>query len=97
MKTPKYIDVRGLLCLQILHKLKKKKLCGDELAEYIGNKKYGKLTPGTIYPALKFLRENKLIIFRQDGRKKIYKLTKKGEREYKIARRMFKKMFKELL
>ena len=32
-------------------------------------KKYGKLTPGTIYPALKSLRENKLINFKQKGRK----------------------------
>ena len=77
--------------------LNKKKLCGDELADIIGNKRYGKLTPGTIYPALKYLRENKLIIYKQKGRKKVYSLTKKGLDEYKITKRIFKRMFKEII
>ena len=96
MKIPKYINIKGMLSLSILSLLNKKKLCGDELADIIGNKKYGKLTPGTIYPALKYLRENKLIIFKQKGRKKIYSLTKKGIEEYKIIKRIFKKMIKEI-
>jgi len=77
--------------------LNKKKLCGDELADIIGNKRYGKLTPGTIYPALKYLRENKLIVYKQKGRKKVYSLTKKGLDEYKITKRIFKRMFKEII
>ena len=97
MKIPKYIDIKGLLSFHILSLLSKKLLCGDELADIIGNKKYGKLTPGTIYPALKYLRENKLIKFKQKGRKKIYNLTKKGLIEYKIIKRIFKRMFKEIL
>lgn len=97
MKMPKYIDVKGLLRFHILSLLKKKKLCGDDLAEIIGKKKYGKLTPGTIYPALKYLRENKLIKYKQYGRKKNYTLTKKGLNEYKIIKRIFKKMFKEII
>jgi len=96
MKIPKYIDVKGLLSFHILSLLNKKQLCGDELADIIGNKKYGKLTPGTIYPALKSLRENKLINFKQKGRKKVYTLSKKGLDEYKIIKRIFKKMFKEI-
>ena len=97
MKIPKYIDVKGLLSFHILSLLKRKQLCGDELAEIIGKKKYGKLTPGTIYPALKYLRENKLIKFKQKGRKKNYILTKKGLTEYKIIKRIYKKMFKEII
>ena len=96
MKIPKYIDVKGLLSFHILDLLSKKQLCGDELADIIGNKKYGKLTPGTIYPALKSLREKKLIKFKQKGRKKIYSLTKKGLDEYKILKIIFKRMFKEI-
>ena len=96
MKIPKYIDVRGMLGFNILNLLNKKKLCGDELADIIGNKKYGKLTPGTIYPALKYLRENRLIIFKQKGRKKIYSLTKKGLEECKITKKIFKRMIKEI-
>lgn len=97
MKIPKYIDIKGMLSFHILSLLKKKKLCGDELAEIIGNKKYGKLTPGTIYPALKYLRENKLIKFKQKGRKKNYTLTKKGLNEYKIIKRIFRRMVKEII
>jgi len=97
MKIPKYIDVKGLLSFHILDLLSKKQLCGDELADIIGNKKYGKLTPGTIYPALKYLRENKLIKYKQNGRKKVYTLNKKGLEEYKIIKRILKRMFKEII
>ena len=97
MKMPKYIEIKGVLSFHILSLLKKKQLCGDELAEIIGKKKYGKLTPGTIYPALKYLRENKLIKFKQKGRKKNYSLTKKGLNEYKIIKRIFRRMVKEII
>jgi DNA-binding PadR family transcriptional regulator len=97
MKLPKYIEFKGFLTLHILHLIKKNKVCGDDIAEIIGSKKGNKLTPGTIYPALKYLRKNKLIIYKQLGRKKIYSLTKKGDCEYKIIKRMFRKMFKEMI
>jgi len=96
MKIPRYIDVKGFLSFNILNLLSREKLCGDNLAEVIGKRKYGKLTPGTIYPALKYLRQNKLIVFKQKGRKKIYSLTKKGIEEHKITKRIFKKMIKEI-
>ena len=96
MKLPKYIDLKGFLSFQVMYHINKKKLCGDDLASIIGNKKGVKLTPGTIYPALKFLRENKLITYKQYGRKKIYKLTKKGLRELKTTKRLFKKIIKDI-
>jgi len=46
--------------------------------EEVRIKKYGKLTPGTIYPALKYLRENKLIKYKQNGRKKVLRFCKKN-------------------
>ncbi|MBU1204072.1 MAG: PadR family transcriptional regulator [Nanoarchaeota archaeon] len=95
-KYPKYLNLRGFLCFQILHKLSKKALCGDVLAMEIGGKKFGKLTPGTIYPALKVLRDRRLVQFKTEGRKKIYHLTKRGLGEYKISKRLFKRIFKEL-
>jgi len=94
MKNLRFISLKGLLSFQIMHELGKKRLCGDELAEKIGKKKTGKLTPGTIYPALKRLKENKLVKMKQDGRKKIYYLTKKGVNEYKLAKRMLKRLMK---
>ena len=94
MESPKIISVKGMLSFHIMHELKKKGLCGDELAVKIGKKKTGKLTPGTIYPALKKLRDKGLIKLKQIGRKKIYSLTKKGDKEYRLARRILKKLMK---
>jgi len=95
MKNPKYIDVKGLLTLRITSLLKKEHLCGDDLADLL--KKNKKLNPGTIYPALKYLKENKLVKIKQQGRKKFYYLTRKGINENKIASRLIKKMFKKII
>jgi len=93
VKYPKFIDFRGFLSFLIINELNKKNLCGDELAVIIGNRKYGKLTPGTIYPTLKRLRESRLISMKQTGRKKNYFLTKKGKKELRIAYRVFGNIF----
>ncbi len=96
-KSGQIINLKGFLSFQILHELKRKRLCGDELAEIIGKKKSSKLTPGTIYPALKNLRRTKLVTFKQEGRKKFYRLTPSGNTEYLRTKRLFKKAFKDIL
>ncbi len=97
MKTPKYINLKGFLLFQILYELhRNKRLCGDELAEIIGKKKGEKLTPGTIYPALKYLRRKKLVSYKKEGRKKYYRLTEEGKKEYLLCKRIFVKVFKGL-
>lgn len=96
MKSPKYLDMKGFLSFLILHEISKRKLCGDDLAEIIGERKGSKLTPGTIYPALKNLRKNNLIRLKQKGRKKYYSLTKKGENELKTTYRSFSRIFSGL-
>ncbi|HLC22621.1 MAG TPA: PadR family transcriptional regulator [Candidatus Nanoarchaeia archaeon] len=97
MKSSGLISLKGLLAFQILHLLHKKECCGDDLANLIGNKKGSKLTPGTIYPALKFLRRKKLIAYRKNGRKKLYSLTKAGKKEYRNVHTTFVSIFKPLL
>ncbi|MBU2589177.1 MAG: winged helix-turn-helix domain-containing protein [Nanoarchaeota archaeon] len=97
MELPKYVNIKGFLTLKMLHELKKKRLCGDELAEIIGRKLSTKLTPGTIYPALKFLRKKKLVTYKRSGRKKNYELTEEGLKEYKRFQKAFKTIFKEFL
>ncbi len=97
MKLPKYVDLRGFLSFQIMNEINKKKSHGENLAIIIGERKGNKLTPGTIYPTLKRLRENNLIRFKQKGRKKIYYLTKKGLREFKISKRIISALFREIL
>ena|SRR3989338_7040121 len=93
---PKYIDLKGLLSFRIVNELSKDKLCGDDLAKIIGERKGSKLTPGTIYPALKRLRKLKLIKHTKKGRKKTYFLTKNGIKEQKIAKLALKKLLKKI-
>ncbi len=96
-KRPKVISMKGFLTFQILHELYQRKLCGDDLASIIGEKKGSKLTPGTIYPALKVLRKNKLVKHRKFGRKKIYTITEEGVEEYKIVHENFTRIFKPVI
>ncbi|MDQ6668084.1 MAG: PadR family transcriptional regulator, partial [Thermoproteota archaeon] len=50
-------DMRGMLGFLILFLLSNKSMYGQELADEIAKRKGGKPSPGTIYPALKSLRE----------------------------------------
>ena len=50
-------DMRGMLGFLILFLLSKKPMHGQELADEITRRKGEKPSPGTIYPALKKLRE----------------------------------------
>ena len=93
MTYPRYIFPKGLLALRILHELNKRSLCGDDLAVLIGMRHKSKLTPGTIYPALKFLRKKRLVALKRNGRKKIYSLTIEGKKEFTAARKTFLSMF----
>ncbi|MFH1972811.1 MAG: PadR family transcriptional regulator [archaeon] len=94
--TPQVLSMKGFLAFQILHELKKHSRCGDELADFIGGKKGSKLTPGTIYPTLKFLRKHKLVTRKKNGRKKDYSLTDKGKEEYNLFKKDFVRIFKEI-
>ncbi|MBN1275455.1 PadR family transcriptional regulator [Candidatus Woesearchaeota archaeon] len=90
----KFLDLKGFLSFLILHELKRKSLCGEDLAKKIGKRKgTGPLTPGTIYPALKELRKHGLVSFEQFGRKKMYSLTLRGTAELKTLYADFSKYF----
>lgn len=89
----KYFEFKGFLSFLILHEVSIKPLAGDDLAKRIGARKGTVLTPGTIYPALKFLRRNKLIKYKKFGRKKVYSLTEEGEKELKVLYRLFSRYF----
>ena len=90
---PKYIEMKGFLSFFILHELDARDMSGDELAAIIGERKGSTLTPGTIYPALKRLRRQKLIKYTRNGRKKLYYLTYKGKFELNALYNTFKAMF----
>lgn len=91
------LPVRGFLAFQILYELRKNRYCGDDLAEILGKKKGGKLTPGTIYPTLKLLRRKKLLQRTRTGRKKVYMLTPLGKKEYLRLRVLFLHLFKDII
>lgn len=63
----------------ILWLLSKRPMYGQEIAQELEKMKGGKPTPGTIYPALKQLKETGAVTSRKEGRKVVYSLTPNGE------------------
>jgi len=82
--------MKGLLSYLILWILKDKTLNGTEIAIELENRKGSKPSPGTIYPALKELKEKGLI---SADKNKKYSLTKKGSKELDRHCAMFCKLF----
>jgi PadR family transcriptional regulator PadR len=89
-----YCDMRGMLGFLILFLLSKKPMHGQEIAEEIAKRKGERPSPGTIYPALKSLREMGFIVDeKNDGKIIVYSLTQSGKNALMIAKRRFVKTF----
>jgi DNA-binding PadR family transcriptional regulator len=86
-------DMRGYLTYLILWNLKTNKMNGAELAKELEKRKGSKPNPGTIYPALKELKEKGLI---KADKNKTYSLTKKGEKEIQSACSFFCQIFYDM-
>lgn len=89
-------DMRGMLSFQILFLLSKKQMHGEEIADEIGKRRGEKPNPGTIYPALKDLKENGLIEGKKSGKTVIYSITKEGKSVYRESRNYFLKCFGDI-
>ena len=90
-------DMRGFLSFIVLRLISKKSMSGEDIREEIKKRKGSKPSPGTIYPVLKALSENGFIQEVKDGGKeKKYKLTKKGQKELKVATRKFCMIFYDM-
>ncbi|MGM5481470.1 MAG: PadR family transcriptional regulator, partial [Nanobdellota archaeon] len=87
------LEFKGFLSFLVLHELNQRPLCGEDLAKKIGRRKGSQLTPGTIYPALKELRKQKLVAYRRHGRKKIYTLRITGKEELERQHILFARYF----
>ena len=85
--------MRGMLSFLIMWFLSKRPMYGEEIALELEKMKGNKPTPGTIYPALKHLQNNGLVISRKDGRNIVYSLTEKGTITSKKAFEYFCSMF----
>lgn len=86
-------DMRGMLSFQILRLLSKKPMHGDELADEIGKRRGEKPKAGTIYPALKELKNSKLIKGQKRGKIIVYSLTPDGRKTVKTATIYFIRCF----
>ena len=89
----KCCDMRGFLSYLMLWMLSKKSMNGAKIAKELEKRKGSKPSPGTVYPALKELREKGLIVA---DKNKIYSLTKKGKKELKSACASFCGMFYDM-
>lgn len=86
-------DMKGFLSYLILWILSKKSMNGSGIAKELKKRRGTKPSPGTIYPALKELKEKGLITADKD---KTYSLTKKGKKELKSACDFFCKTFYDM-
>lgn len=88
-----YCDMRGMLSFLLLFLISKKEMNGQELADELKKRRGDKPSPGTIYPALKNLREAGLIKENKDGKSISYNLTDDGKDELKTSKANFAKIF----
>jgi len=97
MKTGIGCDMRGLLSFQVLWLVSRKPMHGDEIANELGKRRGGKPKAGTIYPALKDLKNRKLIKGVKKGKIITYTLTAEGKKTVKHAKEYFQRCFGEIL
>lgn len=90
-------DMRGMLSFQILWMVSKNKMCGEDIAKELGKKRGEKPKAGTIYPALKELRNKKLIKGEKSGKNVFYSITPEGEKTVNYAVEYFYRAFGDIL
>ena len=93
VKMEKCCDMKGFLSFLVLRLISKKSMSGEEIRREIEKRRGQKPSPGTIYPVLKILSENGWIEAKEQGKEKIYRLTKDGQKELKEATRRFISIF----
>jgi PadR family transcriptional regulator, regulatory protein PadR len=85
-------DMKGFLSFLILWMVSKQPMTGAAIAEELEKRKGNKPSPGTIYPALKDLKEKGLL---QANTKKEYTLTTKGKKELDKGLKTFCTIFSD--
>ncbi len=90
-------DMKGFLSFIVLKLIGKKNMSGEGIMQEIKKRKGTKPSPGTIYPVLKALSQNGFIEeVKSSGKTKKYKLTKKGQKELKLATKKFCEIFYDM-
>lgn len=90
-------DMRGMLSFLILFLLSKNNMNGQEIARELERRKGEKPSPGTIYPALKSLKEDGFIKEKKKGKEISYNLTEDGKNVLKIAKKRFCRTFIDVM
>jgi PadR family transcriptional regulator PadR len=86
--------MRGMLGFLLLFLISREPMHGQALSDEIAKRRGERPSPGTIYPALKNLREAGFIREeKKDGKTIIYSLTPRGEIALKMAKRRFTRTF----
>ena len=86
-------DMRGFLGFLILFLLSKKPMHGQEIASELAKRRGDKPSPGTIYPALRNLKDLGFLSEEKEGKTITYRLSPKGEKAFEIAKKRFTKTF----
>ena len=97
MKDDYCCDMRGMLTFLILFLLSKKDMHGQEIADELEKRKGCRPSPGTIYPALKDLKEEELIREKREGRIITYNLTPSGKKAMSAAKEKFCRAFTDVI
>ena len=82
----RHCRMKGFLSFLVLWLISKKRMTGAEITEELEQRRGHRPSPGTIYPALKYLTNKELL--KVDENKK-YSLTKKGKEELDINLNQF--------
>jgi PadR family transcriptional regulator len=86
-------DMRGLLGFLVLFLVSKKPMHGQEVASELAKRRGEKPSPGTIYPALKSLKDAGFLSKVKEGKTIIYRLTPRGEKALELAKKRFTRTF----
>lgn len=86
-------DMKGYLSYLVLWIISKEGMNGAQIAKELEKRRGVKPSPGTIYPALKELKERGLI---RADKKKRYSMTKKGAKELESACSFFCHIFYDM-
>lgn len=89
-------DMRGMLSFLILFLVSKKPMHGQELADELERRKGSRPSPGTIYPALKSLKDVGFLQEIGSGKTVTYEITKKGKSALREAQTQFCRTFTDV-
>ena len=82
--------MKGFLSFIVLKLISKKNMSGDEIRSELKKRRGSRPSPGTIYPVLKSLNQNRFIEeVKNRGKIKKYRLTRKGRNEINAATKKF--------